>query len=528
MYNGEKFLVAKNDSEEICLIPSMANRHGLIAGATGTGKTVSLKVMAESFSDLGVPVFLADIKGDLSGFAFAGAENKHVDERVQSMQLTDFVKKAYPTAYWDVFGEKGVPVRTTASEMGPLLLSRILGLNDTQSGILNIAFRVADDRELLLIDLKDLKAMLKYVSDNAADLTVDYGNISKQSVGAIVRAIVALETEGGETFLAEPSLDIRDWMRTDASGRGVVNVLDCQKLSQTPKLYGTFLLWLLSELYEIMPEVGDLDKPRMVFFFDEAHMLFDNASDNLMDKIEQVVRLIRSKGIGIYFITQNPSDIPDTVLSQLGNRIQHALRAYTPADMKSVKTAAESFRPNPDFDTLEAITQLATGEALVSFLDEKGSPSIVHRAFILPPQSFMGGIDDSERQRMIVSSEFELKYRNSVDRDSAYEGLVKEAEEAKEAEEKAKQEAELKKQQAELEKQRAAEEEKKQRAEEKAKEQKAKEERKKKERTEVRRERRRDKVQSQILREVTKEATSALKKNSGSILRGILGTLLKK
>ncbi|MBR6475824.1 MAG: DUF853 family protein, partial [Lachnospiraceae bacterium] len=405
MFYDGKILIGKSGEEDIYIYPKMANRHGLIAGATGTGKTVTLKVMAESFSDIGVPVFLADVKGDLSGMCSAGVESGSAMERVQKMGLFErgFNFKGFPSNYWDVYAEKGMPLRTTVSEMGPLLLARILDLNDTQTDILTVIFKIADDEGLLLIDTKDLRSMLQFVSEHSKDYSRQYGNMSPNSIAAIMRAVIALETEGGEGFVGEPALNIRDWLATDYNGKGMIQILDCQKLILHPKMYSTFLLWLMSELYETLPEVGDLDRPRMVFFFDEAHMLFNSASKALLEKIEQVVKLIRSKGVGIYFITQNPKDIPDGVLAQLGNKVQHALRAYTPADQKGLRAAASSFRENPEFDTYTTLQELGTGEALVSVLDEKGIPTIAKRAKILPPQSYMGMIDDGERDRQINS-----------------------------------------------------------------------------------------------------------------------------
>lgn len=422
MLHDGKLWIAKSD-RRIFLLPQMANRHGLVSGATGTGKTITLKVMAESFSDLGVPVFLADIKGDLGGMCRPGLHNEGMQKRIDRFGLEGFAYTNYPTRFWDIYGEYGHPVRATISDMGPLLLARLLGLNDTQTGVLNIVFRVADEHQMLLIDLKDLRSMLQYVSDNAPQFRTRYGNISAASVGAILRSLLAIEDQGGHLFFGEPSLDVHDWMRTDSNGRGNINVLHCVRLFQNPALYTTFLLWLLSELYEVLPEVGDLPKPKMVFFFDEAHLLFNEAPKVLLQKIEQVVRLVRSKGVGIYFVTQSPMDVPDSVLAQLGNRIQHALRAYTPAEQKIVRTAANTFRQNPDLNTIEAITQVGVGEALVSFLDEKGIPNMVERANILPPQSLMGTIGDDVRMQVIQSSEFQYKYGTTIDRDSAYEML---------------------------------------------------------------------------------------------------------
>jgi len=470
MFYDGKILIGKSGEEDIYIYPKMANRHGLIAGATGTGKTVTLKVMAESFSDIGVPVFLADVKGDLSGMCAPGVESGSAMERVQKMGLFErgFNFKGFPSNYWDVYAEKGMPLRTTVSEMGPLLLARILDLNDTQTDILTVIFKIADDEGLLLIDTKDLRSMLQFVSEHARDYSRQYGNMSATSIAAIMRAVIALETEGGEGFVGEPALNIRDWLATDYNGKGMIQILDCQKLILHPKMYSTFLLWLMSELYEMLPEVGDLDRPRMVFFFDEAHMLFNSASKALLAKIEQVVKLIRSKGVGIYFITQNPKDIPDGVLAQLGNKVQHALRAYTPADQKGLKAAASSFRENPEFDTYTTLQELGTGEALVSVLDEKGIPTIVKRAKILPPQSYMGMIDDGERDRQINACTLFMKYSDTYDRDSAYEFFQRlnieqqEAAEAAYAEQQRLKEEELARKQAEKEAALAAKEEERQ------------------------------------------------------------------
>ncbi len=461
MYYDKKILVAKSGDENVFIYPKMANRHGLIAGATGTGKTITLKVMAESFSDCGVPVFLADVKGDLAGMCKPGTDNENVKKRVDAMKLAEagFGFNAYPSTYWDVYGEKGLPLRTTITEMGPLLLSRIMDLNDTQTDIMTIIFKIADDEDLLLIDTKDLRAMLQYVGENSKELSLEYGNISKQSLAAIIRAVVALEAEGGEYFFGEPALNIADWLCTDCNGKGTIQILDCQKLIQSPTMYATFLLWMISELFENLPEAGDLEKPKMVFFFDEAHMLFDSAPKVLLEKIEQVVKLIRSKGVGIYFITQNPKDIPDGVLSQLGNKVQHALRAYTPKEQKDAKAAAQSFRVNPEFDTYEVLTTLATGEALISVLDEEGIPTVVKRATILPPQSQMGALDDEIRKSQIAGSLLYTRYSNMVDRDSAYEFLKRKNLADEEAEKKAAEAAAAQKQrqQEEAEAQKAAE-----------------------------------------------------------------------
>ena len=441
MFIDNKIWMAQGD-KNLYLLPKMANRHGIIAGATGTGKTVTMKVMAESFSDMGVPVFLCDVKGDLSGMCAPGVLSDSLAERISAFGIEDFAFKAYPTRFWDIFGEQGHPVRVTVSEMGPTLLGRLFGLTEIQTGVLNIVFRVADDNGLLLLDLKDLRAMLQYVGDNRAEFTTEYGNVSAASIGAIQRALLAFEDEGGDQFFGEPGLDINDWMRTDASGRGYINILTSKRLIASPLVYSTFLLWMMTELYEQLPEVGDPAKPRMIFFFDEAHLLFNDAPKALVQKIVQVVKLIRSKGVGIYFISQSPSDIPNDVLAQLSNRVQHALRAYTPAEQKAIRAAAKAFRVNPAFNTEEALSQLAVGEALVSFLDEEGIPTIVERARILPPQSLMGEADQRTIERVISSSEFDGKYRETYDRESAYEIITKanlelEAQRAKEAEEAA-------------------------------------------------------------------------------------------
>ncbi len=423
MLCDQKLLIAKGE-QPVFLLPDMANRHGLIAGATGTGKTITLKVMAESFSALGVPVFLADIKGDLAGMCRPGENGEGLQKRLAKLGIADFPFRAFPTRFWDVYGKNGHPVRTTVSEMGPLLLSRLLNLTPVQEGVLNIVFRVADERGLLLIDMKDLRAMLRYVGEQGAEYCLQYGNVSRQSVGAIQRALLTLEDAGGDVFFGEPALDIGDWMTRDENGLGTINILHCVELFQSPLLYATFLLWLLSELFERLPEVGDQKKPEIVFFFDEAHLLFSDAPKALVQKIEQVVKLIRSKGVGVYFITQSPADLPDSVLAQLGNRVQHALRAYTPAEQRAVRTAAESFRANPAFDTAEVITALGTGEALCSFLDERGSPGMVERAMVLPPQSRMGGIEEERRRNEIEAGGLYGKYDTSVDRVSAYETLT--------------------------------------------------------------------------------------------------------
>ena len=419
----DALLIAKAADKPIELLPRLANRHGLITGATGTGKTVTLQKLAESFAGIGVPVFMADIKGDLSGVGVAGTPSDKLLQRLAALGITAFTPRANTTVFWDVFGEQGHPVRATISDMGPLLIARMLNLNDTQSGVLSLVFRVADDNGMLLLDLKDLRAMVQYVGENAKTFTTTYGNISTASIGAIQRNLLALEEQGGDVFFGEPMLDINDLMQTDADGRGVINVLAADKLFHAPKLYAIFLLWMLSELFEQLPEVGDLDKPKMVFFFDEAHLLFNDAPKALVEKIEQVVRLIRSKGVGVYFVTQNPLDVPDTVLGQLGNRVQHALRAFTPRDQKAVKTAADTMRPNPAFDAVAAITELGVGEALISFLDDKGRPQVTERCFVIAPNSRLGPLTAGERQAAITGSVIYGHYEKLVDRESAYELL---------------------------------------------------------------------------------------------------------
>lgn len=425
---AEPIILAQCERGPVAMLPQFANRHGCITGATGTGKTVTLQVLAEAFSRLGTPVFVSDIKGDLSGISQAGSPSPKLLERLERLGIAQPAWGGAPVEFWDIFGEQGHPLRATISDMGPLLLSRMLELNDTQAGVLDIVFRVADEEGLLLLDLKDLRAMLQAVGDRAAELRTRYGNISPASVGAIQRALLRLETQGAEHFFGEPMLQIFDLLRTDASGRGVVNILAADRLMQSPRLYAVFLLWLLAELYENLPEVGDLDKPKFVFFFDEAHLLFDDSPKPLVDKVEQVVRLIRSKGVGVYFVTQNPLDIPESVLGQLGNRVQHALRAFTPRDQRAVRTAAETMRPNPGLDLVSAITELGVGEALVSVLDAGGRPSLTERAWIVAPGSRIGPATPAERQQLISASLIGGKYRTPVDRESAYEVLQKRAE----------------------------------------------------------------------------------------------------
>ncbi|MBR6914958.1 MAG: DUF853 family protein, partial [Clostridia bacterium] len=440
---GKIWVATSGEGERVWLEPSMANRHGMIAGATGTGKTVTLKVIAESFSEMGVPSFIADVKGDVSGMCVPGSENKHIRRSIDTMNIVNFTYTGFPVRFFDVYGKMGIPVRTTISEMGPELLARLLELSDVQAGVLRIVFRVADDNGLLLIDLKDLREMVRFVGDNAADLKLQYGNVTTQSLGAIQRALLTLEDEGGDIFFGEPALSLSDWFAYSSDGRGAMNILECGELFSHPLLYSTFLLWMLSELYELLPEAGDLDKPKIAFFFDEAHLLFRDAPKALLDKIEQVVRLIRSKGVSVWFITQNPSDIPESVLSQIGNRIQHALRAYTPNEQKALRYAARSFRPNPAFDTERALQEVGVGEAIVSVLDLKGTPSITYRANILPPRSSMNAAEEKYFAAVMNADPLKAKYATAVDRESAYEKISAEreriaAEEAKEAEEEEK------------------------------------------------------------------------------------------
>lgn len=431
MYTNDLLWIASSEAgEHINILPKMANRHGLVAGATGTGKTVTLKVLAESFSDAGVPVFIADVKGDVAGMMCPGTDSESMQKRIAKFGLAeaDFKYQGYPVTIWDLFGKTGIPLRTTVSEVGPLLLSRILELNDLQSDLLTILFKIADDNDLLLIDTKDLKAMLKFAGEHADELSDEYGKISGTSLDVITRSIVALEMNGGDIFFGEPNLDVSDWFQCTDEGKGMIHLLDSSSLINNGKLYSTFLLWMLAELFETLPEAGDLEKPKMVFFFDEAHLLFSDTSKALLEKVEQVVKLIRSKGVGIYFCTQNPSDIPGGVLSQLGNKVQHALRAFTPAEQKNIKAAADSFRANPDIDAKEVLTTLGIGEALISFLDESGTPNIVQKGFILPPQCSMGAATAEEREASIKNSPLYGKYAESIDNVSAYETLQQGAE----------------------------------------------------------------------------------------------------
>jgi len=520
--NGKIWLAT--GEERVYLEPSMCNRHGLIAGATGTGKTVTLKVIAESFSDLGVPVFIADIKGDLTGMCVPGCENKHIRRSIDTMGIENFDYVSYPARFFDVYAKQGHPVRTTVSDMGPELLSRLLGLSDVQSGVLRIIFRIADDNGMLLLDLKDLRSMVQFVGDNANDYKLQYGNIAAQSVGAIQRALLTLEDEGGNIFFGEPELDLADWFDWDESGRGVMNILECNELFQHPLLYSTFLLWMLSELYEMLPEAGDLEKPKIAFFFDEAHLLFNDAPKALIEKVEQVVRLIRSKGVSVWFISQNPSDIPETVLSQIGNRVQHALRAYTPNEQKALRYAARSFRENPNFDTERVLQELATGEALVSVLDEKGVPTIVEKAGILPPRSSMAAVAPELVQQAIFTSPLRDKYSQALDRESAYEMLTARYEHSQAQQQQL--EAEIEEEKQELEKEKYETELDKQRAKLQ----------KEKEKLEKEREQLREKAKKKT---TTKRNTSVMSKTMNSaantigrelgkqLIRGIFGTIKK-
>ena len=511
-----------NTQQDVVLHSKFANRHGLIAGATGTGKTVTLKVLAESFSRLGVPVFLADAKGDVSSLAQAGASNPKFDERIKSLGIDSIPFAASPVVFWDLFAEQGHPIRTTITEIGPLLLARMLNLNDTQEGVLSAVFRIADDQGMLLIDFKDLKAMIGYVSEHAAEFKAEYGNLSPASLGAIQRNLLALADQGGDQFFGEPSLNILDFIQTDSNGHGYINILAADKLMNTPKLYATFLLWMLSELFEQLPEVGDMDKPKLVFFFDEAHLLFDNASAALQEKIEQVVRLIRSKGVGIYFVTQNPLDLPESVLGQLGNRVQHALRAFTPKDQKAVKTAADTFRANPEFKVEQAITELAVGEALISCLDEQGTPQVVERAWVMPPYSSFTPISPEQRQALISQSIVAGIYEKSLDRESAFELLQNKVVERQQQAVQIEQEKQQAKEQEALAKQQAKEAETlaKQQAREQARI--SKEQQKEAEREAKQRE----KLIQDTVGTFAKSAARSLGGSTGQkIVRGLLGSL---
>ncbi|MDO4938830.1 MAG: DUF853 family protein [Lachnospiraceae bacterium] len=510
------------DGSYVSVIPKMANRHGLIAGATGTGKTITLKVMAESFSDAGVPVFLADVKGDLAGMCMQGENSDDMLSRIQRFGLADknFGLKSYPTRFWDIYGVKGMPLRTTVTEFGPLLLSRLLGLNQIQSDILNIVFKIADDEGLLIIDIKDLKSALNYCAENASQYKSEYGSISKNSVAAIMRALVSLEDRGGDRFFGEPAINVLDWFKNADDGRGYINILDSESLINDPLVYSTFLLWMIGELFEQLPEVGDPEKPRMVFFFDEAHLLFADAPKVLLQKIEQVVKLIRSKGVGVYFVTQNPKDIPDSVLAQLGNKVQHALRAYTPSEQKGIKAAAESFRENPDFSTEEAIKSLGTGEAIVSFIQDDGSPSVVQIASILPPQSRMGSIDNNMRAQVISMDFMRNTYNEMIDRDSAYEFLLRKTNELMEEADAAKEAAEAEKEAAKAEKEAAKAAEKAEKEAARAAEKAEKEAQKEKEKSE--------KAKKQAVKNVASAAVGSVGRELGKSVGNSVGGSLGK
>ncbi len=531
MLQDDKIWMAQG--EKPCyLLLNQANRHGLIAGASGTGKTVTLKVMAEGFSQAGVPVFMADVKGDVTGMCQAGADSENMQKRIAKFGLEGFTYQGCPTRFWDMNGGDGVPVRITISDMGPTLLARLLGLTEVQEGVLNIVFRIADDKQMLLIDLKDLRSMLGYVSEHAKEYTTTYGNVSAQSVGAIQRALLAVEDQGGDVFFGEPALNLDDWFACDEKGQGYVNILNAAQLIQQPQIYAMFLLWMLSDLFEKLPEVGDLDKPKFVFFFDEAHLLFKGMPSELLDKIIQVVKLIRSKGVGVYFITQSPSDIPDEVLAQLSNRVQHGLRAYTPAEQKAVKAAAQAFRANPAFKSEDAIMELGTGEALVSFLDEDGKPSVVENAKVLPPQCLMAAASAEAKAAVIAAqADLQAKYGTAVDRQSAYEIIQDQSAANAEAEKLAQERAELEAQKAEFAKQQAAAEAKAQKAAEKAAaaaERAAQKEAERQERAAEKEAERRAKEQQKQVDAMTRAATSVLtsvgKQAANQILRGLFGT----
>ena len=511
MYIDNKILIGKSKDKELFIVPNKANRHGLITGASGSGKTITLKVMAESFSSMGVPVFLADVKGDLAGMCLPGESNEKIQERLNGIGIKDFSFKGFPTVFWDVFGKSGHPIRATLQSIGSTILSRMLGLNETQEGVLAIIFKIARENGYELIDLKDLRLLLQYVAENSKQYTITYGNIASQSVGSIQRSLLMLEEQGGDYFFGEPAIDINDFIKINENGLGNINVLHATELYKQPTLYACFLLWLLTAINGTLPEVGDLDKPKMVFFFDEAHLLFDELPDYMLTQVTQIVKLIRSKGIGLYFISQSPKDIPDEILAQLGNKVQHTLRAYTPAEQKVIKAVADSYRANPEFNTEEAISALGTGEALISFMNEKGEPNVVEKATILPPQSQMGSIDDSIRLMVVSKSAFMEKYDTIIDRESAFEILSKEMEEKRLVEQEAQKAKEEKKLKEEQEKEQAKAEkeaEKMRREEEKAKKE---EERIRKE--EERAEEKARKEEERIKKELEKEAEKA-RKNS--------------
>ena len=521
MFVDGKILIGKNSTEELFIVPNKANRHGLITGASGSGKTITLKVMAESFSDMGVPVFLADVKGDLAGTCMPGEASEKLTERLNSIGINNFNYKGFPVIFWDIFGKSGHPIRTSLQSVGPTILSRMLGLNETQEGVLSIIFRIAKENNYEIIDLKDLRLVLQYVAENSKEYTVNYGNVAAQTVGTIQRSLLRLEEQGGNYFFGEPELDINDFLKFNNTGLGNINILHAVELFKQPNLYACFLLWLLTSINNKLPEVGDLDKPKMVFFFDEAHLLFNELPDYMLTQVVQIVKLIRSKGVGLYFISQSPSDIPTEILAQLGNKVQHTLRAYTPAEQKTIKAVADSFRSNPAFDTAEAITSLGTGEALISFLNEKGEPNQVEKATILPPQSMMGALDDSIRLMVIARSEFNGKYDTIIDRESAFEILSTEIENKKaeeEAEKQAKIEQKLKEQQ-----EKQAEKEK--RAEEKAQRE---EERIRKQEEREAEKARKNSVQYKLGKAAERTANSALSQVGRKIMNELWKNIFKK
>ena len=515
MYIDNKILIGKSDEgEELFIVPSVANRHGLITGASGSGKTITLKVMAESFSSMGVPVFLADVKGDLAGTCMPGEASEKLNERLAKLGIKDFTYKGFPVIFWDVLGKNGHPIRTPIQSVDTVLLSRMLGLNDVQSGVLAIVFKIAKENNYEIIDTKDLRLVLQYVADNAKDYTIQYGNVASQSIGTIQRALLKLEEQGGDMLFGEPGIDINDFLRTDSNGLGNINILHAVELFQKPDLYATFLLWLLSTLNTSMPEVGDLDKPKLVFFFDEAHLLFNEISPDMLQKVIQVVKLIRSKGIGLYFISQSPADIPNEILAQLGNKVQHTLRAYTPQEQKVVKSVADSYRKNPSFDTEKAILELGTGEAIISFLTAKGEPNVVNKATILPPQSMMGTLDDSMRLMMLNRSEFKGKYDTAIDRESAYEIISKDMLEKQEKEEREKQEKENAKLEAEQKK-----------AEEKAQKEEARARREAEKEAEKQR---KNSLAYKIEKQAGRTANSALNSLGRKVVNELFKTIFKK
>ena len=520
MYNDNKILIGKSVNKELYIVPNMANRHGLITGASGSGKTITLKVMAESFSSMGVPVFLADIKGDLAATCMPGEASEKLEERLKKLNIENFQYKGFPVVFWDVFEKNGHPLRTPIQNIDIVILSKMLGLNEVQSGVLSIVFRIARENNYEIIDIKDLRLVLQFVADNAKDYTTQYGNVASQSIGTIQRALLKLEDQGGDYLFGEPGININDFMKLNNSGMGNINILDSTELYQKPDLYASFLLWLLSTLNTTLPEVGDMDKPKIVFFFDEAHLLFNEIQPDMLQKVIQIVKLIRSKGVGLYFISQSPSDIPNEILAQLGNKIQHTLRAYTPQEQKVVKAVADSFRTNPEFDTQEAIMGLGTGEALISFLNEKGEPNIVEKATILPPQSMMGALDDSMRLMIINRSEFKGKYDTEIDRESAFEIITKNIQEEEARAEQERQE----KEKAKLEEQQRKEEEKKQKEEEK--ELKAKEKAKKEAEKEAEKKRKKS-ISYKIEKQAGRTANSMLNSIGRKVANEIFKSIFK-